>query len=369
MIFFLFLLFFIPFFASSQELNPKGLSFPNLEKDSPLEENKKQPAVLNRISISEGELSKADKTKHSISVHLESEGRLSKNPISINQKEVYPSIPYSELEFRYSKNKNLSFFVNLEAESYENEWKVSLDELYFSYIFETVPLSVKAGWFILPLGYIGQNSNLFSHDLSLYGVLTQNQEDMGFVTDVYIWKEFLSLQGSIFGGWSYRESDDSYKAPDSIPLIVSLKSHGFFWDAFVSYFQKDLAFFDPLQAWGAGVELKADYKEINISVQSEFWQVLEKGQTAFAYYVFPKLSVRKFQAGMVFGDINRFSPDSKTAQVKSSVYEGVFQLTYQVHPNVIFIGERFISKQRRGLLVNDAWAVRIKLHFDWSKDF
>lgn len=369
MIFFLFFLFFTPVFVSSQELNPKGLSFPNLEKDSPLEENKKQPAALNRISISEGELSKADKTKHSVFVHLESEGRLSKNPISINQKEVYPSIPYSELGFHYFKNKNLNVFINLEAKSYENEWKMGLDEFHFSYIFETAPLSMKAGWLLLPLGYIGQNSNIFSQDLSLYSTFLRGQEDIGLTADIYIWKKVLSLQASFFGGWSYRESDASYKAPDSHPFIVSVKSHGFFWDVFVSWFEEDSAFFDPLQAVGAGVELRTDYEKLTVSVQSEFWQVMEKGQTTFAYYVFPRMAIHKFQMGVVLGDVNRFSPDFKTAQVKSSFYERVFQLAYQIHPNVVFIGERFMGKQKKGLLVDDLWAVRIKLQFDWSKDF
>ena len=338
MIFVLLLLFFTPLFALSQE-------------------------------ISKEVLSQTDKAKHSISFHLESEGRLSKDLISRNQKEFYPHAPYTELGFRYSKNDNLNFFVNLEAESYRNEWQISLDEFNFSYSFETVPLSVKAGWLILPLGYMDQNSNIFSYDLSLYGVLTRSQEDIGIVVDAYIWKEFLSLHMGVFGGWFYRESDDFYRAPDSIPFMVSLRSHGFFWDAFISWYETDPAFFELLQAVGTGIELEAGYKELTVSVQSELWHVVEKGQSAFAYYVFPKLSIYKFQAGMVFGDINKFFPDFKTSQVKSSIYEKIFQLSYQIHPNVVIVGERFISKQRQGLLVNDSWAARVKVHFDWSEDF
>ena len=324
---------------------------------------------LNRISISEGELNKEDQTKHSIAFHLDSEGQLSKNKISKNQKELYPHVPYTEFGFAYSKNDHLNFFVNLTTEFDKNEWKMGVGEFSLSYDFEDVPLSVKAGWFSLPLGYMDQNSKVFSQDLSLYEVLIQNQKDMGFVTNVHIWKEFLILQGSVFGGWSYRESDNSYKAPDSIPFIVSVKSRGLFWDAFISWFEKDPAFLDPLQALGVGVELKTSYKKLTVSVQSEWWQIMEKKQATFAYYVFPKLSVHKFQAGMVFGDINRFSPTFKTAQVKSSIYEKVLQLSFQIHPNILLIGERFISKQRKGLLANDSWAARVKVHFDWSKDF
>jgi hypothetical protein len=343
MIILLFFLFFTPLLASSQELS------------------------LADISVKE--LNNADKTKHSLSIHLESEGKLSKNKISKNQKEFHPHFPYTEFGFGYSKNDNLNFFVNLEAESYENEWQIGLDEFYLSYAFEAVPISIRSGWFPLPLGYMDQNINVFSQDLSLYGALTHSQEDIGFVTDVHIWKEFLVLQGGIFGGWSYRESDNSYKAPDSIPFIVSVKSHGFFWDAFINWFEKDPAFLDHLQAFGGGVELKTNYKKLTLSVQSELWQIMEKKQTTFAYYVFPKLSIYKFQAGMLFGDINRFFPDFQASQVKSSAYEKIFQMAYQVHPNVLLMGERFISKQRRGVLANDSWAVRVKVHFDWSETF
>ncbi len=340
MIFLLFFLFCAPLFASSQELTPKGLH-----------------------------LDSTDKTKHSISIHLESEGQLSKNKISKNQKEFYPHVPYTEIGFRYSKNDRLNFFINLEAESYRNEWQIGLDEFNLSYVFNTLPMSVQAGWLILPLGYMDKNANIFSQDLSLYGALTHSQEDIGFVADVYIWKEFLNLQAGIFGGWTDRKSDDFYKAPDSVPFIVSLKSRGFFWDAFISWYEVDLAFFDPLQALGAGVELKTDYKKLTISVQSELWHVTKKKQTTFSYYLFPKVSIHTFHVGMVFGDVNRFFPDFKTGQVKSSTYERVFQLGYQVHPNVLLVGERFIGKQRRGVLATDSWAVRVKVHFDWSADF
>ena len=364
--------------AYQYSLGSKGLSVSALEADSPSKAGQTfwTPAYAgitsefsNQLSISKGELNKEDQTKHSITIYLDSEGRLSRNKISKNQREFYPHFPYTEFGFGYSKNDNLNFFVNLTTEFNQNEWQMGVGEFSLSYDFEDVPLSVKAGWFPLPLGYMDQNSNVFSQDLSLHGALTQSQEDMSFVTDVHIWKEFLILQGSVFGGWSYRESDNSYKAPDSIPFIVNLKSRGFFWDAFISWFKTDLAFFEPLQALGAGIELKTEYEKLTVSIQSELWQVMEEGQTTFAYYVFPKLSIHKFQAGVVFGDINNFFPDYKTAKIKSSVYDRVFQLAYQVHPNVEFIGERFISKQRKGLLVNDSWAARVKVHFDWSKDF
>ena len=308
-----------------------------------------------------------DIREYSIDVHLESEGRLLKNQISKNQKSFYPSVPYIELGVQISKNKKLIFFTNVEVEFYNKEWQISFDELGASYSFESVPLFVKAGWFPLPLGYMEENINIFSRDLSIYRSLTRNQEDIGFMADLYIWEEALYLQVSRFGGWFYREWDDFYKAPESAPFIASLKSQGDFWSAFISWFENDPAFFNPLQALGAGMEFKMSYKKLDVSVQSEVWHTMEKGQSTFSYYIFPKLAIDIFQVGMIWGDISKFAPNFKRSQVESSFYERIFQVSCKVHPNVMIMGERFITRQKEGPLLNDLWAVRLKLQLDWSK--
>ena len=314
---------------------------------------------------SQTHIDKTDKEKHAFSVHMESEGRISKNQISRNQKEWHPYIPYTEMGLLYSKDNNLKIFINGEMESYKNTWQIGLDEFSLSYDFEVIPFHVKAGWLPLPIGYRDENNHLFSQDLSCYNILAWSQEDMGAIADLYIWKKFLSLSASYFGGWLYREQDDSYRAPESAPFIISMKSQGFFWDAFASWFEKNLAFFDPLKAYGGGFHLHTSYKKLTVSLQSEFWEIKEKAQTTFTYYVFPNITIDKLKVGMVFGNINRFSPNFKTTQAKSSLYERVFQVSYQIHPNVTLIGERFISSQIKGYLTNDLWSARVKVHFDW----
>ncbi|MDE0118401.1 MAG: hypothetical protein OXM55_00135 [Bdellovibrionales bacterium] len=349
-------------------------------------------------------VSSQEQTEHAFSFKLESEGRLSKNQISRDQKQWHPYIPYTEIGLLYSKDDNLHFFINGELESHKNEWEIGLEELSLSYAFEMIPLSVKAGWFPIPLGYKGRNNNVFSQNLSFYKILAWSQEDIGAIADLYLWKKFLSLRVSYFGGWFYREQDGSYRAPDSAPVIISVRSKGFFWDAFASWFEKDLAFFDPLQAYGGGIHLHTSYKKLRVSLQSEFWGIIpnrsgsgtlqrfyslkrkkrregnlvpaetgihpngykERKQTTFAYYIFPSIAIDKLKVGMVFGNINRYSARFKTAKAQSSLYERVFQISYQVHPNIRLIGERFISSQIKGYLTNDLWAARVKIHFDWS---
>ena len=315
------------------------------------------------IKISE----ELNKKEESINFQVESEGALSKNQISQSSKEFYPDISYVGFNVLYSRNESLNFFIDLSVESQENEWTFVLDEWSVSYNFDFIPLDIKIGWLFLNLGYMEKNHKVFFRDLSLYSALTRNQEDMGALLDLYIWENFLSVQAGYFRTWSYRSSDHIYQPPEQNLFIMKLKTQGVFWDGFISWFEKDLAFLDPFQALGAGIELKTSYKKLTASIQSEFWKVTEKGQSTFTYYVFPTIAIDKLSVGMLFGDVNRFSPDLKTVQ--SSVYERVFQLSYQIHPNVQVIGERFISKQKKGLFTNDLWALRVQAQFDWSTEF
>ena len=306
-------------------------------------------------------------TEHFISVRMEGEGRLSKNKISKARDPIfYPWLTYAELGVRYINNGNLNFFLNFEIESRNNEWLISLDELNLSYTFNKIPFSIKGGWMTLPLGYMDENTNVFSRRLSIYDTLVREEEDVGLTFDLRTYKSFLTLRMGVFGGWRYRESEDLFKAPEAIPIIVSLNSEGKFWSSFASWFKSDLAFWQPVRAYGAGFGLNGSYKNLSAFLQSEFWWVTQKGQTSVAYYVFPRIAVDKLQIGMVWGNINRFSPDFKTARVQSSTYEKVFQLSYQVHPTAVIIGEYLISAQKKGPLLNDLWSFRVKIDFDSS---
>ena len=298
------------------------------------------------------------------SLFMESEGRLLKNQISKNQKDFYPYISYAEMGFEYSKNNTFNFLLNMEMESYENEWQAGMDEFSLSYFFEALPFGIKTGWLPLSLGYISKNRNVFLRPLALYQQLAYQDEDMGVILDLQIWQDFIKLEASGFGGWLYRESDNSFKAPKFPPWVLSLKSKGPFWEGFFSYFEKDLAFFNPLTAYGAGLSLNKSYKKLSVDIQSEFWRIQEKGQSVFAYYVFPNIQIHTLKVGMLFGHVNKFSPNFHS----SFIYERVFQISWQAHPHISLMGERFITTQKQGPLINDLWALRLKVHIEWSRE-
>ena len=323
-------------------------------------------------SVSEKPQGTVGKKKPSVSekplaqpvVLLDSEGGIFNNLISQNQKGGHPRLSYIDLIFRYPKNQ-WEFVSNISIESLPDRWPVGFDELSLAYRFNLLlPLEIKVGWMTLPLGYRYEDIHFFSKELSLYNSLSHRREDSGVILNVYVWKKFVSFQLSQFSGWFLRESDQLLKEPTKAPFTFSLKSRGMFWDMFATYFENNLAFSDSLRALGAGGRLYFSYKKLKAELQSEFWGLKQRGQTTLSYYVSPRLQLSKVRMAVVFGDINKFSPHFSNPQVQSSLYERVFQVAYQLHPAISIMGERFMSRQRKGPFINNHWAVRVKVQLD-----
>ena len=188
---------------------------------------------------------------------------------------------------------------------------------------------------------------------------------MGLTLQTDLWEKYIYLQVSGFGGYVKRSSDDFYREPDFFPLIASLKTENPFGEGFITWFKKDLALFDSLQAIGGGLYLKHSLKNLNFSVQGELWLMDEKNQATFSYYVFPQIGFDKWKAGLVLGDINRFSPHLKQIKARTSLYERIIQISWKVHPHITLTAERFLTKQRKGPFLNNLWALRLQTQFEF----
>ena len=131
----------------------------------------------------------------------------------------------------------MNFFMELELAS-QDQWKINVSEISLSYTFKKIPVKLKTGWLPLPLGYQVENTDIFLRDLSLHQSLTKNREDAGLTVQMDLWRKYLQLQVSYFGGYVKGEWDNFHRAADFAPLIVSLKTQGSFGKSFVSWFKK-----------------------------------------------------------------------------------------------------------------------------------
>ena len=160
---------------------------------------------------------------------------------------------------------------------------------------------------MISLGYSYANSNMFTKPLSFYKLLRDNPMDIGLRLTVPLYKEHLSFTISRFKGYLKRTFDNHYKSPEFAPLIVSFKGTGLSWNGFITYLKQDLAFKEPLNASGGGFTFKTPVtSESLISLQGEIWGSGEKLQSSFSYYFFPKLSLEKYELGVLFGRNQKF---------------------------------------------------------------
>lgn len=298
------------------------------------------------------------------SIELEAEGSLTKNLISKNQKSFYPDIPYIALSFEYDILSNLQFFTELEFGSKKNLWNMDLEQVGLFY--RSNKFDLKAGLIPISLGYSYANSNMFTKPLSFYKLLRDNPMDIGLRLTVPLYKEHLSFTISRFKGYLKRTFDNHYKSPEFAPLIVSFKGTGLSWNGFITYLKQDLAFKEPLNASGGGFTFKTSLTSQSlISIQGEIWGSKEKHQSSLSYYLFPKLSFKKYELGVLFGGIKNFVPNFQKSETTSSIYEWILQGSYELFPGVFLIGERFITKQKKGPLLNNLWALRLKTRLEF----
>lgn len=304
-----------------------------------------------------------EKNASSVLFKLTNEVRLSQNLVSRNQNKPFADVPYTALSLNYSLLP-LDFFMELEL-SPQSQSIISIPEINLSYTFKNFPLAFHAGWLPLPLGYRIENDNFFLKELSLYRSLEKNREDVGLILQTDLWEKYLSLQVSGFGGYVKRDEDNFHRAPEFPPLIVSLKTQHPFGEGFATWFKKDLALFNSLKAMGGGLNLKYSLKKLKLSVQGELWLMDEKNQTTLSYYVFPEIELNQWKAGVVLGDINRFFPHIEKSTARTSLYESIFQISWNIHPHITLTAEKFLTKQRKGPFLNDLWAVRLQTQFEF----
>ena len=345
----------------SHTKNPSSLS--STENKKPLLQshsttNKESP------SVESSEDAETSQKKSPFSIELETEGTLIKNLLSKNQKGLYPHIPYVDLSFEYDILSDLKFFTELGFSSKQNLWNTNLEQVglfYRSNIFD-----LKIGLIPISLGYSYFNSKIFVHPLKFYKPFTTNPMDTGLRLAVPLYKEHLTFTVGRFKGYSKRALDNHYKSPEFAPLTVSLKGKGLSWNGFITYLKQDLAFKEPVNAIGGGFIFKTPVSsEFLISLQGEIWGSEERLQSSFSYYFFPKLSLNKYELIVLFGEIKNFVPNFKTSEATSSIYKWILQGSYELFPGVFLIGERSITKQKEGPLLDNLWALRLKTKIEF----
>ncbi len=121
-------------------------------------------------------------------------------------------------------------------------------------------VEARIGQQFLPVGLVNERDDWFSSNPGFMEKIftAEKSIDLGVVTVFRPYnQEWIFLEGGVFSGRVLREEDERSGSPEKTPRVLSLKSKSEFHDAFLTYFEHDYAYFDPVRAFGGGFELRS----------------------------------------------------------------------------------------------------------------
>lgn len=231
--------------------------------------------------------------------------------------------------------------------------------------------SIVAGQQFVPLGLVSPRDNWFSSNPPWMRALLGGSKgsDLGVTVRLQpLANEWLAAEGGVYSGQMVRGQDQRVGSPEKAPRLLSLRSHSEYHDAFASYWEHDLAFYDPIRAYGAGAELRSpEWRSMKLSVLGEFWnfeQIQRDGpdQRTSAYLLHAQLDVWRFAGGVRFSEarshlVSVGGRDPLPVETSRLAFAQV-----RLAPVLVLRAERVVEDQ--SVVLRDEWAGR--LLFDWS---
>ncbi|MBX3020232.1 MAG: hypothetical protein KF799_01035 [Bdellovibrionales bacterium] len=232
-------------------------------------------------------------------------------------------------------------------------------------------LQVLAGQQFLPIGLTLPREHWFTANPPFMDKLVGGAKpiDLGVVARVQpLGNAWLMIEGGVFSGQMVREQDARLGEPEKAPRVASLKSHSEHHDVFLTYFEHDLAFYDPLRAYGFGGEFRTPqwFGLLKGSVTGEFWQIEQiqrsgPDERTNGYLLVGQVDFWRLAAGYRFSEA---SARLVTATNSTSLPRENSRLAFvqmQLAPMLLLRAERLIDEQ--SVVLRDEWAGRLLLHW------
>lgn len=177
---------------------------------------------------------------------------------------------------RYEVDRRVGLNLEISVEQLEGETKFFAKQAFVDWEPWADRLRILMGQQFVPVGLIGPRDNWFSSNPPFMQRIFAASRgiDLGAVVDVLpLPSEVLYLQGGSFAGRPVRAGDQRKQAPEKAPRVLSLKSRSEFHEAFATFYEHDLAFFDPVKAWGAGAQWDSPgWRDFQLSLLAEYWR-------------------------------------------------------------------------------------------------
>ncbi|NJL25377.1 MAG: hypothetical protein HC902_09495 [Calothrix sp. SM1_5_4] len=226
---------------------------------------------------------------------------------------------------------------------------------------------IRIGQQFLPVGLLNERDNWFSSNPPYMDRLFAGSKgvDLGVAADFDpLGGRHLYLQASMFAGRLIRSEDAMAGGPELAPRVLSVKSHSEYHDLFLTYFTHDLAFYDPVRAYGLGFELRsADWSGWRGRVLSEAWrirqsQALGPDELSHGYLVYSELVWRGLTLGARWSELQaKLLKSQSLPPSRSRLYLAEVELTRGLSLRVERVCEIQSEIQR------DEWVGRVLFHW------
>lgn len=275
------------------------------------------------------------------------------------------------LGLTYKIQKEAELFVEGAAEEFDGETEFYVKQASINLDYSDYYLKGRAGQFFYPVGWLSEEDNYFLNQPRYYEDLFRGKKglDLGALVRILPLKgELLSVEASCFEGRILRDADQRNDRAKQRPCALGLRSKGEYHEAFVTHFQHEMAFFDPLTANGGGLQLKTPQMNNlwDLGVWGEFWNIRSKQRSGpesvtNAGFVYPYVDVWKFRAGYRWSPAWTSVSYSGLGKVGSEVQDRLWRLEFQALKPLKLIYEDQKVAQKNGPDLTNEWSLRLLL--------
>ena len=241
------------------------------------------------------------------------EGRQTESRLKRAEPTSRTEIQETELEINLRPEESLDFKISVGAEQFDNESQFYLREAYVDY--KPLPrwFTIRAGQMLMNVGLLNQQEQLLSFTPAIYERLWTFKKgtDVGTELEIYPFpNQYLVLQAGFYSGRLVRPGDARMSVPDLAPRQISLRSRSSYHEAFLTHYEQELAYLDPVVARGVGAQVNSGELlpwGMQAGLLWETWQLTERqirapDQTTWGHLLFPTLSWDRWLIGYVYSE-------------------------------------------------------------------
>lgn len=285
------------------------------------------------------------------------------------------SIHEAELGFGYQLDPDLRLRLSGVSEEFSAKSEFYLKEAFVSYTPAPRWFELRLGQKLMSIGFLNELENSFSSNPGFYSKLWTAKKgiDLGAELEFYPFQEkFIYLKGAIYSGQILRPGDGRMDPPEAQPREFSLRSRSKYHEAFLSRFEQNLAFVDPLEANGLGVNAASrDLLPGNFELKffSELWDITEvqsqgPNESTLGYFVFPSVRWKRISLGYRYGETKTTVGQNENRVELPSIQSRLVRAEVEVTPHFSLMAEQLHESSDR-VLKNE---LTVRAIVDWQLD-